>query len=218
MKQLRILIVALVLSIGLFAQSTVGVRAAEKEFTAAELSQYDGKDGRKAYFAYKGKVYDATESTLWKLGEHFGLKAGGDLTDMMDGAPHGDEVMAKVPMIGNYQTTVDSVQTTPSAVPLSPSKSWYDAPIRIVGISVLGWTGILLGIVFVLNFATCFALPWSKVSLPWTGTRPGPDPLDASGAHLKWTAVHKYFAWATVIIGILHGILGFLQVFFKTYL
>jgi len=35
-----------------------------KKFTLNELKQYDGRDGRSAYIAYKGKVYDVTESFL----------------------------------------------------------------------------------------------------------------------------------------------------------
>lgn len=91
------------------------------------------------------------------------------------------------------------------------STPWYAKRIRIAGISLLGWTGILLGIFFVLTFATCFALPWAKLPLPWTGSKIGKDPLDESGTHLVWSSIHKYFVWFTVIFGIIHGILGFLQ-------
>jgi predicted heme/steroid binding protein len=206
---------------------TSPVWAQEKVFTPSELATYDGQNGHPAYFAYKGKVYDVTNSSLWKLGEHFGVHAGKDLTGMMAGAPHGDEVMSRVPLIGTYQsaapapvatvTPIDS-PTYGGPVELVNKQPWYASPLRPFGMSILGWTGLLLGIVFVLNFATCFALPWSKFNLPWVGSRPGPDPLDASGTHMKWTMLHKYFAWATVVIGIIHGILGFLQVFFKLYL
>ncbi len=89
----------------------------------------------------------------------------------------------------------------------------YGHGIRFVGLSLLDWTGILLAIAFVLNFATCFALPWSQLSLPWKGSRPGPDPLDSASTHMRWATVHKYFAWATVIIGIIHGVIAFMQMF-----
>lgn len=71
-------------------------------FTAEELAQYDGKEGRKAYFAYEGKVYDATMSDKWKLGEHFGLSAGKDLTGLLGEAPHGAEVLTDFPLIGIF--------------------------------------------------------------------------------------------------------------------
>jgi predicted heme/steroid binding protein len=42
-------------------------------FTAQEVFFYNGKDGRPAYIAYKGKVYDVTNSFLWKGGRHLVL-------------------------------------------------------------------------------------------------------------------------------------------------
>ncbi len=41
-----------------------------QEFDQAELEKYDGKDGRPIYIAYKGNVYDVTNSKLWKNGMH----------------------------------------------------------------------------------------------------------------------------------------------------
>lgn len=183
--------------------------AAEKIFTASDLSKYTGKDGMPAYYAYKGKVYDVSTSTLWKLGEHFGLQAGVDLTGKMDGAPHGDEVISRFPAIGVYQEATGEPVV---------SRAWYDAPIRVGGLSILAWTGIVLGIVFFFNFFTCFALPWSKLSVPWAGSRPGPDALDSAPVHMNIASIHKYFAWGTVVIGIIHGVIGFAQVFLKLYL
>ena len=41
-----------------------------KEFSKEELARYDGKNGRPAYVAYKGKVYDLSDSFLWNDGNH----------------------------------------------------------------------------------------------------------------------------------------------------
>lgn len=199
--------------------------------TTEQLAVNNGQNGAKTYFAYKGLVYDVSSSTLWKLGEHFGLHAGVDLTGKMGDAPHGDEVLKGFPVVARYGTsegvaveaTVSAVTAKPDAttsagIAVTPTSPWYAGRIRILGFSILGWTGILLGVFFVLNFATCFALPWSKISLPWRGSRPGPDPLDTVPTHQKWAAIHKYFAWIVVIFGIVHGLLGFLQMFFGQYL
>ena len=60
-----------------------------KDFTLEELATYDGKDGRPAYVAYKGVVYDVTESAMWGEGDHEGEHfAGADLTTEHDDAPH----------------------------------------------------------------------------------------------------------------------------------
>jgi len=77
------------------------VKGAEGKFTLEELKQYDGRDGRPAYIAYKGKVYDVTESYLWISGDHQGQhEAGKDLTEEIALAPHGEEMLQKVKLIG----------------------------------------------------------------------------------------------------------------------
>ncbi len=79
---------------------------AEKKFTLEELKQYDGKDGRPAYVAFKGKVYDVTESFLWVDGDHQGQHvAGKDLTDEMSFAPHGEETLERVKVVGVLATS-----------------------------------------------------------------------------------------------------------------
>jgi predicted heme/steroid binding protein/uncharacterized membrane protein len=74
----------------------------EKTYTLTELATYDGKEGRAAYVAFKGKVYDASTSGRWKDGLH-GLKhqAGKDLTEAFLQAPHGEEVFNKLPIVGS---------------------------------------------------------------------------------------------------------------------
>ena len=43
-----------------------------KEFTAEELAKFNGTGGNPAYVAYKGVVYDVTESAMWGDGDHEG--------------------------------------------------------------------------------------------------------------------------------------------------
>lgn len=72
-----------------------------KEFTLRELSRYDGKEGRPAYIAYAGKVYDVSDSFLWKGGRHQVLHdAGTDLTEALSKAPHGADLLERVQLIG----------------------------------------------------------------------------------------------------------------------
>ena len=72
-----------------------------KTFTARELSSHDGKDGRPAYVAYAGLVYDVSESFLWQGGVHQVLhRAGVDLTADLDGAPHGPALLERCPIVG----------------------------------------------------------------------------------------------------------------------
>lgn len=72
-----------------------------KKFTLEELKQFDGREGRPAYIAFKGKVYDVTDSYLWLDGDHQGQHvAGKDLTDEISFAPHGEETLERVKQIG----------------------------------------------------------------------------------------------------------------------
>jgi predicted heme/steroid binding protein len=73
----------------------------ERKFKIEELEKYDGKGGRPAYIALKGKVYDVTGSDLWAGGEHQSLhEAGKDLTEEIADAPHGEEMLKHVKLVG----------------------------------------------------------------------------------------------------------------------
>jgi predicted heme/steroid binding protein len=75
--------------------------ASQKQFTLEELKKFDGKEGRPAYIAYKGKVYDVSDNFLWVEGDHQGEHvAGEDLTESMSRAPHAEDVLERVPLIG----------------------------------------------------------------------------------------------------------------------
>lgn len=72
-------------------------------FTAESLKQYDGKEGRKAYVAYKDAVYDVTDSKMWKNGSHMKRHdAGEELTAEIGDAPHDEEVFERFPKVGVF--------------------------------------------------------------------------------------------------------------------
>jgi predicted heme/steroid binding protein len=71
-----------------------------KKFTKTELSQFDGKNGKPAYVGYKGKVYDVSGSDQWLDGDHLGHMAGQELTEEMGIAPHGDDVLERMKIVG----------------------------------------------------------------------------------------------------------------------
>jgi predicted heme/steroid binding protein len=71
-------------------------------FGTAALSQFDGKDGRPAFVAYKGVVYDVTGSNRWKDGTHIKHRAGEDLTAALPKAPHGEEKLMPFKKAGTF--------------------------------------------------------------------------------------------------------------------
>lgn len=72
--------------------------------TLEELKQFDGNDGRQAYVAVNGIIYDVTQSRLWRGGDHapsHGMVAAGrDLTEALKDSPHGDKHLTRFPVVG----------------------------------------------------------------------------------------------------------------------
>jgi predicted heme/steroid binding protein len=72
-----------------------------RTFTLEELARCDGREGRPAYIAYRGRVFDASNSFLWMGGRHQAMhQAGRDLTDVLDQAPHAEDLLERIPVIG----------------------------------------------------------------------------------------------------------------------
>ncbi len=71
-----------------------------KEIDSREMSAHNGQDGKPIYIAHQGKVFDVSESKLWKGGLHMKRHhAGKDLTTDIQGAPHGTEVLERYPQV-----------------------------------------------------------------------------------------------------------------------
>ena len=104
-----IIFAAMVLS-ALFVVLFLGPRLKKKtavqlspsgELTADQLGNFDGKDGRLAYIAFQGKIYDVSSSRLWRNGSHMMRhQAGTDLTDILAQAPHGEDKIFAMTEVG----------------------------------------------------------------------------------------------------------------------
>jgi len=72
-----------------------------RKITQAELAENNGQNGKPAYVAFKGKVYDVSESAFWLYGDHMGShQAGKDLTQEMELAPHREETLQRMKEVG----------------------------------------------------------------------------------------------------------------------
>lgn len=72
--------------------------------TKDELAKYDGRDGRPAYVAVNGTVYDVTASPLWPGGDHQGAhQAGRELGEELKSAPHVRSVIERFPVVGRVE-------------------------------------------------------------------------------------------------------------------
>lgn len=82
--------------------------------TLTELATFDGREGRPAYFAFQGKIYDVSQSKFWKEGRHMGKHpAGQDLTEMLKTAPHGEEKIFEMPEMGELLSIGGKIEKSP---------------------------------------------------------------------------------------------------------
>ncbi|MBI4683633.1 MAG: CopD family protein [Nitrospirae bacterium] len=80
----------------------------KRDLTSEELHSFDGKEGRPAYVAYKGSIYDVTQSKLWKNGSHLQKHlAGHNLTNALKTAPHGEDKILAMPKIGHLIPAIE---------------------------------------------------------------------------------------------------------------
>lgn len=69
-------------------------------YTKQQLALRNGADKPEIWVAYKGIIYDVTESRLWRNGKHYEHWAGQDLTAELADAPHTEVVFAKFSRVG----------------------------------------------------------------------------------------------------------------------
>lgn len=99
-------------------------RGEERSISLRELGENSGKEGKPTYVAYNGKVYDVSRSRLWRNGVHMKIhQAGRDLSASMAAAPHSDEVLLGMHMVGELAgeaTPLEKVVTQIEKLHLHP--------------------------------------------------------------------------------------------------
>jgi predicted heme/steroid binding protein len=80
----------------------VNVLTEQRKISRDELAHNNGKEGKPAYIAFKGVVYEVSESAFWMEGDHMGAHdAGKDLTEEIELAPHREETLQRVKQVGS---------------------------------------------------------------------------------------------------------------------
>lgn len=75
-----------------------------RSFTQEELAAFDGANGRNAYVAVNGTVYDMTNEIRWAGGTHFGMNSGHDLSKEFRGCHQGmQQILSKLPIVGKIE-------------------------------------------------------------------------------------------------------------------
>ncbi len=69
-------------------------------FTRSQLALRNGQDKPEIWIAYKGIIYDVTDSRMWRNGKHYEHWAGQDLTEELKDAPHTEKVFEGLTVVG----------------------------------------------------------------------------------------------------------------------
>ncbi|MBI2957447.1 MAG: response regulator [Chloroflexi bacterium] len=175
----------------------------ERHFTLKELQGYDGKEGRPAYIAFEGKVYDQTGNAHWKAGIHMKQHAAGeDLTGLLEEAPHGVETLLKAHIMG------DLVREPPLARKVLISIEGHHPHSLVVHFSIAYGIGApLLALLYLLTGQT--ALDNASYYLVLLGVAGAP--LCALSGLLSWKLTYEgktnpLFSWKMILTAALLAI------------
>lgn len=71
-----------------------------EKYTKQQLALRNGVDRPEIWIAYKGRIYDVSDSRLWRKGLHYEHWAGQDLTSELADAPHTETVFDRFQQVG----------------------------------------------------------------------------------------------------------------------
>ena len=71
-----------------------------RSYTVQQLALRNGNDREEIWCALEGKIYDVSDSKLWRNGKHYEHWAGQDLTEELADAPHTAKVFQKFNVVG----------------------------------------------------------------------------------------------------------------------
>lgn len=88
-----------------------------QELDSKSLAACNGSDGKLCYISVNGKIYDVSESRLWKGGRHMEMhSAGQELGEAIKNAPHGEEVLGRFSQVGVRQPAAAADAGRPGSI------------------------------------------------------------------------------------------------------
>lgn len=165
---------------------------------------------------FEGMVYDLTEAKKWSIEGHVDQhQCGGIYTKgVVEDGPHEIAVLEQYAVAPICGEGFDEARGKRQSTAVSDTQVAGSALLNLKRPFGLSWRVLFAyvsGVFFILNFLTCYAMPWARRGAPWAGKRPGEDERDPGG-HFPLTHWHPWFAWGAVFFLALHGALGFLCV------
>ncbi|MFA5516125.1 MAG: cytochrome b5 domain-containing protein [Desulfuromonadales bacterium] len=96
--------------------------------TKEELARCDGQEGRRAWVAVNGKIYDFTDSNMWRAGNHAGRhRAGCDLSAELAQAPHVRAVIERFPVVAELLEDAPAERKR-------PWPAWIVSALALIGV------------------------------------------------------------------------------------
>jgi predicted heme/steroid binding protein/uncharacterized membrane protein len=132
----------------------------DKTVSEEELQASDGQEGHPAYVVYKGKVYDVSQSRLWRNGVHVRRHhAGNDLTVDFAAAPHDESVLERVPLVGTLAVVSEAEEPASRlAALLDLYFDFHPHPVAVHFPVALGVVAAVFLILYLLTDSTAFEL------------------------------------------------------------
>lgn len=192
---------------GVAAATLPAASAKEAACLTREQVETAVKEEEKCLTIFGGGVYDFSLAKKWDLTGHVKKHACGKEYDQatIEEGPHKLAVIDKFYLTNVCGETAVRAPEKPKVNWLVQFKAW---PQEVFGVTWRMFWAYASLIFFLLNFLTCYAMPWSRVKQPWEGSVPGHDVKDTLG-RFPLTYWHKYFAWAAIFTLSMHGALGF---------
>ena len=163
-----------------------------------ELQRNDGQEGRPAYVAYAGKVYDVSGSKMWREGAHVRRHhAGQNLTDSFPAAPHGEEVLERVKLVGELGVPAQEAATDEHKLPWLVEWVLDRHPHNIAVHFPIAYIVAVL-VLLILSFLT------------------GSDSFETASYYLLWGAVAM--APVAMVLGVVAWSVGYGRVLKSTFM
>ena len=87
-----------------YEQDKLRINEKQLSLTTKELAEFNGANGKPAYVAINGIIYDVSLEASWGGGTHFNLYSGKDLTDQFAKCHGGSqEILDRLPRVGILQ-------------------------------------------------------------------------------------------------------------------
>ncbi len=97
--------------------ATLNPTTVAQKWTVNYLANFNGKNGKQAFIAVSGVIYDVSANRSWVNGSHKGVTAGADVTNAFANSPHAKSLLAQLPVVAKMGDDIKGLSGTTVSVP-----------------------------------------------------------------------------------------------------